>query len=56
MFTDAKSDGWGAEDMAEDTLVEFVPVLLDLIEQTLQVPPSPSLHSPATAESQSGMP
>jgi hypothetical protein len=23
MFTDAKGDGWGAEDMAEDALVEF---------------------------------
>src|ERR1700722_6783941 len=33
MLTDAESDGWGAEDMAEDAVVEFFPVLIDLIEQ-----------------------
>ena len=26
MFTDAGGDGWGAEDMAEDAVVGFVPV------------------------------
>jgi len=33
MFIDAESDGWGAEDMAEEAVVEFFPVLIDLIEQ-----------------------
>jgi len=33
MLTDAESDGWGGEDMAEDAVVEFFPVLIDLIEQ-----------------------
>ncbi len=33
MFTDAESDGWGAEDVAEDAVVEFLPVFLDFIEQ-----------------------
>jgi hypothetical protein len=33
MFTDAESDGWGVEDIAEDAVVEFLPVLIDLIEQ-----------------------
>jgi len=33
MFIDAESDGWGAEDIAEDAVVEFFPVLIDLIEQ-----------------------
>src|SRR6266849_9083088 len=30
---DAESDGWGAEDMAEDAVVGLVPVLIDLVEQ-----------------------
>jgi hypothetical protein len=33
MFTDAESDGWGVEDIAEDAVVEFLPVLIDPIEQ-----------------------
>ena len=33
MFTDTESNGWGVEDMAEDAVVEFLPVLIDLIEQ-----------------------
>ena len=33
MFTEAESNGWGTEDMAEDATVKFVPVLIDLIEQ-----------------------
>jgi len=49
MFTDAGGDGWGAEDMAEDAVVEFVPVLIDLAEQH-------SMACPATPESQSQPP
>ena len=33
MFSDAETDGWGAEDVAEDAVVQFLPVLFDLIEQ-----------------------
>ena len=56
MFTNAKSDGWGAEDVAKDTVVEFFPVLVDPIKQS-----SKCLHRvlglvqrPATSESRSG--
>jgi len=30
MFTDAESDGWGAEHTAEDAVVEFLPAFIDL--------------------------
>jgi hypothetical protein len=33
MFTEAEIDGWGVKDMAEDAVVEFLPVLIDPIEQ-----------------------
>ena len=33
LLTDAETDGWGAEDVAKDTVVEFVPVLIDLVEE-----------------------
>jgi hypothetical protein len=33
MFINTKSNGWGVEDMAEDMIIEFFLVLIDLIEQ-----------------------
>jgi hypothetical protein len=48
MFTNAESDGWGAEDMAKDAVVEFLPVLIDLLEQQ-----SKCLHRPLRLVQQS---
>ena len=39
LLTDAETDGWGVDDMANDTVVDFLPLLVDLIEQ-----PSKFLH------------
>ena len=33
VLTDAERDGWGAEDVTKDAVVEFFPVLIDTIEQ-----------------------
>src|ERR1700759_3350434 len=33
LLTNAETDGWGAEDVAKDAVVEFLPVLVDPIEQ-----------------------
>ena len=33
LLTDAETDGWGAEDVANNTVVDFLPLLVDPIEQ-----------------------